>query len=213
MITDTVLQAIPRDESGKNASRRLRADGRIPASVYGEGLDAVPVSVNARELGVILRSETGRHSIFTLAIDGKDSSPVKIHELDVDPVSNKLLHMDLMRISMTSKTGVSVPLEFVGEPVGVKVDGGMLDVHMHEIDVECLPRDIPTNIKVDVSEMKIGDRLSVSDLVVDEDAITIVTDGDHLVAAVIAARQMEEPSTVAPAPEAAAPAPAETPES
>ena len=197
MITDTVLQATPREEKGKNASRRVRAAGRIPAAVYGVGLDAIPVSVNAREVGVILRSEAGRHAIFTLAIEGHDSSPVKIHQMDLDPVTNRLVHMDLMRISLTEKTTVSVPLEFVGEPVGVKQDGGMLEVHLHEVDVECLPRDIPSSLPVDVSELVIGDRLTVADIPVDEDVVTIVTEADHLVLAVTAPRLAEEPAETA----------------
>lgn len=202
MITDTVLQATPREDRGKNASRRLRADGRIPASVYGEGLDAIPVSVNARELGVILRSTTGVHSIFTLSIDGRDSSPVKIHDYDLDPVTNKLVHMDLMRISMTSRTRVSVPLQFSGDAVGVKTGGGMLEVHMHEVEVECLPRDIPAHITVDVTPLEIGDQLTVSQIAVDADAIEIMTEGDHLVCAVVGSRMVHE----TPAEEPAAPA-------
>lgn len=208
MITDTVLQATPREEKGKNAARRVRAAGRIPAAVYGVGLDAIPVSVNARDVGVILRSDAGRHAIFTLAIEGHDSSPVKIHLMDLDPVTNKLIHMDLMRISLTEKTQVSVPLEFVGEPLGVKEDGGMVEVHLHEVDVECLPRDIPASLQVDVSALAIGDRLTVADIPVDEDVITIVTDADHLVLAVTALRLVEEPAETA---EAEAPAETETP--
>lgn len=200
MITDTVLQAVPREDRGKNASRRLRADGRIPASVYGQSLDPIPVSVNARELGVILRSDSGIHSIFTLSIDGRDSTPVKIHDYALDPVTNKLLHMDLMRISMTDKTQVSVPLEFTGDPVGVRVEGGMLEVQIHEVDVECLPRDIPQHIAVDVSELKSGDQLFVRDLVVDTDNVTILADPDQLVLAITAARAVEAPAEETPTP-------------
>ena len=192
MITDTVIQAIPREECGKNAARRVRAAGRIPAAVYGVGLEAVPVSVNARELGVLLRTASGRHAIFTLAIEGHDSSPVKIHHIDVDPVTSRMIHMDLMRISLTEKTQVSSTLQFVGEPAGVKNDEGILEVHLHDIEIECLPRDIPAHIDVDVSGLGIGDRLTVGDIKVDTDVITILTDADHLVVAVIAPRMMAE---------------------
>ncbi len=199
MITDTVLQAKPREELGKNAARRVRAAGRVPAAVYGEGLDALPVSVNARELGSILRSESGRHSIFTLAIDGKDSSPVKIHRIDLDPVTNRLLHMDLVRISLTETTQVSVSLEFIGDPAGVKLDGGILEAHLHEITVECLPRDIPASIQVDVSGLVVGDHMTVRQLPVDTDTVRIVTDPDHLVLAITAPRQaVEAEETPAP---------------
>ncbi len=211
MITDTVLQAVPRDEKGKNAARRTRAAGRIPAAVYGEGLDAVPVSVNARELGVILRSEAGRHAIFTLAIDGRDTSPVKIHQMVIHPVTSKLIHMDLMRISLTEKTRVSSALNFVGEPAGVKNDGGILEVHMHEIEIECLPRDIPAHIDVDVSELQVGDHLTVAQLPIDTDVITVVTDAEHLVAAVNTPRLVEEEETEAAEGEATEEASAEEP--
>lgn len=207
MITDTVLQAVPRDEKGKNAARRTRAAGRIPAAVYGEGLDALPVSVNARELGVILRSESGRHSIFTLAIDGRDTSPVKIHQMVIHPVTSKLIHMDLMRISLTEKTRVSSTLNFVGEPTGVKDDGGALEVHLHEIEIECLPRDIPAHIDVDISELRIGDHLTVGQIQVGDD-VTVVTDSEHLVLAIVGPRLEQETEEGEATEEAAAEEPA-----
>jgi large subunit ribosomal protein L25 len=206
MITDIVLQATPREERGKNASRRLRASGRLPVAVYGEGRDAAAVSINARELGVILRSESGRHSIFTLAVEGAEDATVKIHEMELDPVTNRLVHLDLVRISLTETTRVSVPLEFVGEPVGMKLSGGMLEVHLHEIEIECLPKDIPANITIDVSNMDINDQLLVNQLPIDNDGITVITGEDHLVAVVTAPRvsvdeeaEAEETTPAAPA--------------
>ena len=198
MITDTVLQASKRDERGKNAARRLRAAGRLPVSLYGEGQEALPVSINTRELGAILRSEAGRGAIFTLAVEGGESTPVKIHTLDLDPVSNRPLHMDLVRLSMTSKTQVSVSIDFVGVPHGVRVQGGMLEAHLHEIDIECLPRDIPQGVEFDVTELKAGDSIYVRDLQVGDD-VTIVTPGDHLVAAIVAAKAEEATDEETPA--------------
>jgi len=204
MITDTVLQASKRDERGKNAARRLRAAGRLPVSLYGEGQEALPVSINTRELGAILRSEAGRGAIFTLAVEGGESTPVKIHTLDLDPVSNRPLHMDLVRLSMTSTTRVSVSIDSVGVPHGVRVQGGMLEAHLHEIEIECLPRDIPQGIEFDVTELVAGDSIYVRDLVAGDD-VTIVTPGDHLVAAIVAAKAEEV--TEDEAPPAAPPAP------
>jgi large subunit ribosomal protein L25 len=204
MITETVVEATPREEKGKNASRRLRASGQIPAAVYGGGMDAVPVAINAREIGAILRSDTGRNSIFTLNIQGHDSSPVMIKNLDVHPVTNKLVHTDLVRISLTEKTQVSVRVEFVGEPAGVKLSGGMMDVHLHEVEVECLPRDIPEQISVDVSNMELGDHIRVSDISIDTDVITLVSDPDLLVVSLLAPSAIVEAEAEAPA-EAAAP--------
>jgi len=193
MITDTVLQASKRDERGKNAARRLRAAGRLPVSLYGEGQEAIPVSINTRELGAILRSEAGRGAIFTLAVEGGESTPVKIHTLDLDPVSNRPLHMDLVRLSMTSKTHVHVPVEFTGTAHGVKVEGGMFEAHLHEVEVECLPRDIPQSIVYDVTELKAGEHVFVRDLQAG-DGVRVVTPGDHLVAAVNPAKGGDEPA-------------------
>ena len=204
MITDTVLQASKRDERGKNAARRLRAAGRLPVSLYGEGQEAVPVSINTRERGAILRSEAGRGAIFTLAVEGGESTPVKIHTLDLDPVSNRPLHMDLVRLSMTGTTRVSVSIDFVGIPHGVRVQGGMLEAHLHEIEIECLPRDIPQGVSFDVTELMAGASIYVRDLQVGDD-VTIVTPGDHLVAAIVAAKAEEV--TEDEAPPAAPPAP------
>lgn len=199
MITDTVLQASKRDERGKNAARRLRASGRLPVSLYGEGQEAVPVSINTRELGAILRSEAGRGAIFTLAVEGGESTTVKIHTLDLDPVSNRPLHMDLVRLSLTNTTRVNVSIEFIGIPHGVRVDGGMLEAHLHEVEIECLPRDIPQNISYDVTELVAGDQIYVRDLNAGDD-VTIVTPGDHLVAALVAAKAEEVvPEDEAPA--------------
>jgi large subunit ribosomal protein L25 len=204
MITETVVEATPREEKGKNASRRLRANGQIPAAVYGGGMESVPVAINARELGTILRSDAGRNTIFTLNIQGHDSSPVMIKNLDVNPVTNKLVHTDLVRISLTEKTQVSVRIEFVGEPAGVKLSGGMIDVHLHEVEIECLPRDIPEQISVDVSNMELGDHIRVSDIPVDSDAITLVSDPDLLVVSLLAPSAVVEEVVEAPA-DAAAP--------
>ncbi len=207
MITDTVLQATPREDRGKNASRRLRADGRIPVTVYGQGADPVAASINARELGAILRSEAGRHAIFTLAIDGGDETPVKIHQLDLDPVTSRVQHMDLMRISMREKTRVSVPLDFVGESFAVKSEGGMLEVHLHEIEVECLPRDVPANIPVDVSGLGLGQHLNVSDLKIENEDVEVITGADHLVVAITTPRgETESPAAEPEEPAAAEPA-------
>lgn len=198
MITDTVLQASKRAERGKNAARRLRAAGRLPVSLYGEGQEAVSVSINTRELGVILRSEAGRHAIFTLAVENGESTPVKIQTLDLDPISNRPLHMDLVRLSMMHTTRVSTRLEFTGTPEGVKIGGGMFEAHLHEIEIECLPRDIPQSIPVDVSNLGTGGLLFVRELETGPD-VTVITPGDHLVAAIVGAKGGGESADEEPA--------------
>jgi large subunit ribosomal protein L25 len=180
----------------------------IPASVYGEGEASVPVAVNARELAGLLRSETGHNTIFKLNIPGLgEPANVIIKDWQTDPVRGRLLHADLMRLSMTVVTRVSVPIVVAGEPVGVKLEGGILEINLREVEIECLPGDIPASIEVDVADLHLGKHVSVVDLKVDRTKIRVLTSEDQIVAGVIAPRLVEE---VAPAAaEAAEPAAAE----
>lgn len=197
MIKDITVNASPRDGVGKGFARRLRMQGLIPAAVYGEGNDAVAVSVNAKEIAAILRSDTGHNTIFKLAVSGStadEPANVIIKDWQVDPVKGRLLHADLLRLSMTSVTRVSVSVVTVGEPAGVKVDGGILELQLREIEVECLPGDIPENLTVDVSNLQIGDHATVADLVFDRERVKIISADEHqIVAGVLAPRMVEEP--------------------
>ncbi len=200
-MNDLTLNARLREGLGKGHSRRLRAQGMIPASVYGENTEPVAVAVNAKEVGAILRSEAGHNTIFKLAFDGAgeggDSANVIIKDWQVDPVRGRLLHIDLKRLSMTTVTQVNVPVEIVGDPEGVRLEGGLLDVQMRELEVECLPGDIPDHIKVDVSKLHIGDHVRVADLEYDRDKITVLTNEDVIIAGVLMARKAEEAATTA----------------
>lgn len=211
MIKDITINASPRDEVGKGPTRRLRASGMIPAAVYGEGGASVAVAVNAKEIANILRSETGHNTIFKLALPHSDGDPanVIIKDYQVDPVRGRLLHADLLRLSMTTATRVSVSIETVGEPVGVKLEAGILELQLRQVEVECLPGDIPENLKIDVSNLHIGDHVSVSDLVYDREKVKLLADEHQIVAGVLAPRMVEEPTPVAAAPEGEAPAAAE----
>lgn len=211
MIKDITINASPRDEVGKGPTRRLRASGMIPAAVYGEGGASVAVAVNAKEIANILRSETGHNTIFKLALPHSDGDPanVIIKDYQVDPVRGRLLHADLLRLSMTTATRVSVSIETVGEPVGVKLEAGILELQLRQVEVECLPGDIPENLKIDVSNLHIGDHVSVSDLVYDREKVKLLADEHQIVAGVLAPRMVEEPTPVAVAPEGEAPAAAE----
>lgn len=184
MITETVLQATPREKVGKGSARQLRAKGGIPVTLYGGGKDAVSVGINARELGAILRSETGRNTIFTLDVPGGDSTPVMIKQLDLDPITGRVQHADFVRIDLTEKTRVTVSVTFAGEAEGVKVSGGMLEVHSHSVEIECLPRDIPETIEADVTALIIGDHLRASELRLPEN-VTLLSDPDLLLASVV----------------------------
>jgi large subunit ribosomal protein L25 len=200
MIKDLTIEATLRDRRGKGRARQMRAEGMLPVAVYGEGLDSAAVAVNAKDIANILRSGTGHNTIFKLAIPGYEPATVIIKDYQVDPVKGKLLHADLMRLSMTTATRVSVNIEFSGEPVGVKLEGGILEIELREVEIECLPGDIPEKIRVDVSDLKLGKHVNVADLVYDREKIKMLTPSDQIVAGVLAPRMAEE----APAPEAEA---------
>lgn len=193
MIKDLTINANPRDGIGKGYARRLRANGMIPAAVYGEGKEPVAVAINAKEIAGILRSDSGHNTIFKLALPNGEGEPatVIIKDWQVDPVRGRLLHADLMRLSLTETTRVSVSIETTGEPVGVKLEGGILEIELREVEVECLPGDIPEHIRVDVSNLHVGQHATVMDLIYDREKIKVLTDEHHLVAGVIAPRLAE----------------------
>ena len=201
MIKDITVSASSREGLGKGPTRRLRAQGMIPVAIYGEGQDAVAAAVNAKELANILRSDTGHNTIFKLAFaggnGGAEPATVIIKDFQVDPVKGRLLHADLMRLSMTEVTTVSVPVEILGEPVGVKLEGGILELQLREIEVECLPGDIPEHIQLDVSNLHIGDHASVADLNYDRERIKVLVDEHQIVAGVLAPRLAEEAAPTA----------------
>jgi large subunit ribosomal protein L25 len=198
MIKDITINASSREGIGKGPTRRLRAQGMIPAALYGEGGDAVAVAVSAKEIANILRSGTGHNTIFKLALPQADGEPanVIIKDYQVDPVKGRLLHADLLRLSMTATTRVSVSVETIGEPVGVKTDGGILELQLRDIEVECLPGDIPEHLKVDVANLHIGDHVTVADLVYDREKVKLLVDQHQIVAGVLAPRMIEEVAPV-----------------
>jgi large subunit ribosomal protein L25 len=189
------LEAKPRSERGKNASRRQRAQGLVPVTVYGGGKETESANIVKHEFAALLRGH-GRNVIFTLNVDGS-ATPVKIAEMQVDPVKGTLIHMDLMRISLTEKSKFEAPVKIVGEAGGVKTDGGILEVVTHALSVRCLPGDLPSSIDVDVTPLKIGDKIKVGDLKFDG-KVEILDDTETVIATVVAPRAEE------PAPEAAA---------
>lgn len=192
MIKDLTIKASPRDGIGKGYARRLRAQGMIPASVYGGGQDAVAVAVNAKEIAGILRSDTGRNTIFKLDFDGAEPATVILKDLQIDPVKGRLMHADLLRLEMNTATRVNVSVEIIGEPVGVKMEGGILDLQTREVEIECLPGDIPEQIGVDVSHMHIGDHVTVADLIYDREKVKVLDDEQQIIAGVLAPRLVEE---------------------
>jgi large subunit ribosomal protein L25 len=205
MIKDITITASSREGIGKGPARRLRVQGMIPAAVYGEGGEASAVAINAKELATILRSSTGQNTIFKLALPHGDAEPanVIIKDYQVDPVKGRLLHADLLRLSMTTLTRVNVSIETLGEPAGVKADGGILELQLREVEVECLPGDIPQHLQVDVSNLQIGDHVTVADLVYDREKVKLFVDEHQIVAGVLAPRIEEVAPVVAVEGEAA----------
>lgn len=168
---EATLDVVKRDTRGKNEARRLRAAGRIPAVVYGTRKDAklpegIPVAVDPKELLRILHLESGANTLITLKLDGKESR-VMVKEYQLDPVSHKLLHADFYQLAMDRAITVTVPFLVKGEPKGVKLQGGVLDFVTREIQVQCLPTDIPEHIDIDASELVLHQSIRVKDLPTD----------------------------------------------
>ena len=184
------LNAKPRSDRGKNAARRLRAQGLVPVTVYGGGKEATSTVIVKREFAALMRAH-GRNMIITLNVDGA-TTPVKIAEMQLDPVKGTLVHMDLMRISMTEKSKFEISIKLVGEADGVKQGGGVMEFVTHSLAVRCLPGDLPENVEVDVSSLGIGDNLKVSDLKLDQ-KIEVLDDPETVIATVVAPRA-EEPT-------------------
>jgi len=188
-----------REERGKNAARRTRVTGMVPAVLYGGRKDSISLSVNAKQVGKILRSESGHNTIFTVQVVGGAEERAMVKDWQVDPVSGSLLHVDLLRIAMDVRMRVRVPVHTFGEPEGVKLQGGIFEMVTREVELECLPGDIPEEFKVDVSGLTIGKQLRASDLPIDPAKIKLLTDPQRVLAHVVTLK-----AEVEVAPEAAA---------
>jgi large subunit ribosomal protein L25 len=167
MATSTIeaVVATPREgKFNKNAARRVRVAGKIPAVVYGAGQDAVAVAVDPRVITKILHSDSGHNTIFDLNVEGSAVVKAMIVDWQHEPIKGALLHIDLKRIAMDKMMTVSVPIQLVGTPVGVKSQGGILEHVMREVEIECLPNDIPSHLDVDVSGLELHGVIHVSDL-------------------------------------------------
>jgi large subunit ribosomal protein L25 len=185
---EATLEAIKRESRGKNEANRLRASGRIPAVVYGTATggrqsDSIPVTVDPRSVLRILHSESGANTIITLKLDGTESS-VMVKEYQLDPITHALLHADFYRLAMDRAITVTVPVVVKGEARGVKTQGGLLDFVTREIEVECLPTDIPEHIDVDVTELLLHQSIRVRDLAVDP-RWTALSDGDTMLVHIV----------------------------
>ncbi len=205
-MKEIVVDVKSRETLGKNPSRRLRHAGLIPAIVYGAKKDPVPVVVDPKKILEIIHSESGVNTIFQLGLaDTEARRHVMIKEYQVDPVRGNLIHADFVRIQMDEVIEVDVPVQAAGEAAGVKLDGGILDHVTRQVRVSCLPGDIPEHIVIDVTPLKIGDALRVSDLP-KSDKYRILSEADVTLVVVTPPAKEE---VAAPAAEAAPAAPAE----
>jgi large subunit ribosomal protein L25 len=204
----SALDAQPRTPGTKNDARRVRREGKVPATVYGAGKQAISVSVDPRQVSRILNSRTGHNTVFDLALTGDgERTKAMIVDWQYEPIKGALLHIDLKRIAMDQKLKVNVPITLVGQPEGVKTQGGILEQIWREVEVECLPSDIPNAVELNVSELVLGMVLRVSDLPVNP-KVKFLTDPNQPVAHLITVKEEEVPTADAVAGEAAA-APAE----
>jgi large subunit ribosomal protein L25 len=204
-LEQNVLEAQPRESGNKNHARRVRREGKIPAVVYGASQDSLPVSVDPRHVLRILNSETGHNTIFDLALNGGERTKAMIVDWQYEPIKGKLLHIDLKRIAMDKVLRVSVPISLIGEAAGVKQEGGILEQMLREVEVECLPADIPSHIEVEISHLTFGVVLRVSDLPHSE-KLKFLTDANQPVAHVTSVKEEVVATPEAVAAEAAAPA-------
>ncbi len=156
MRKDITVAASPRTTRGKNEARRLRAAHRTPAVVYGVGKDAIALSVDPKDINRILHSASGHNTVFNLDVQGIENTPAMIVATQNDPVTDRLLHTDLLRIDLSKRMSVKVAVHLKGEPKGVKQQGGILEVVTREIEIECLPDEIPEHLDADVSHLMIG---------------------------------------------------------
>jgi len=183
MAQEIVMQAQLREETGKNEMRRLRKSGLVPGIIFGRSGETAQVSFEPRELDKVIHSEAGFNTIFTIDVEGlkeDNKRQVLIKEYQLDPVTHNFIHVSFYRVRADREIEVNIPIVTEGEPVGVKDQGGSLDIVMRDIQVRCLPGDIPESIHVNVTGLHIGDQVRVSELTI-PDKVELLEDTDAVV--------------------------------
>src|SRR3984893_3189997 len=198
-----IVNAAPRETGGRNAAGRVRLTGQVPAVIYGGKGGSQTLEVNAKQLGAILRSASGHNTIFKIKVADTEETAI-VKDWLVGPVKGHLLHVDLLRIAMDVRMRVRVPVHTFGEAQGVKLQGGVFEMVTREVEIECLPSDIPTEFRLDISDLMIGMQLRPTDIKVDPDKIKILTDPQRVLAHVVTLRVEEEKPAEAVAADAAA---------
>ncbi len=208
---EVTLEAVKRSGKGKNEARRLRATGQLPAVVYGaqkagDAIAPVQVAVSPKEMMRILHSASGVNTLITLNVTGESTQRVLVREFQLDPVTQHLLHADFYRVNLEKKISVQVPIVLHGEAKGVKQQDGVLEFLHKEIEVECLPSQIPEHIDIDVSDLELGQAIYVKDIAANATWIPL-SENDLMLVHIVSAKVVAEPAAdaVAAAPGAAEP--------
>ncbi|NNE99998.1 MAG: 50S ribosomal protein L25 [Pyrinomonadaceae bacterium] len=191
MAEKFVVKAEVREGRGTNFARRLRREGKIPANVYGGEGGSIAITANLKDLAAIIRSDTGANTLFSLDIEGVGESRVIFQDRQIDPVRGRLLHADLRRLAKGEKIEITVPINLIGSPIGVRDEGGLLEQQLREIRVLVLPSKIPESIDVDVEELAANESVHVSDISADDD-IEILDSPELLVASVVFVKEEVE---------------------
>ena len=198
---EAILEATARDTIGKNEARRTRKQGRVPGVLYGgDGRQTMSIAVDPRALLKILHSEAGQNSLISLKLEGAGDTRVLVKDFQLDPITHSVLHADFYRVAMDKVLQVTIPVTVHGEPKGVKQQGGVLEFIRREIEIECLPGDIPEHVEIDVSELMLHQGVRVRDVAINPKWKPL-TEGDAMLVHVIMPRAEEAP---APAEAAAA---------
>lgn len=202
---DVILEAVKRNTFGRNEAGRLRRAGQIPAVLYGGGGEGVSLAVDPKTLSKILHSKSGVNTLISLKYEGAADTRVLVKAYQLEPVGHTLLHADFYKVAMDKAIRVTVPVHLAGEAKGVKAQGGVVDFVNREIEIECLPADIPEHINADITELMLNQGIRVRDLAASASKWKAVTDGDLLLVHIV----MPKVEEVVAAPEggvAAAPA-------
>jgi large subunit ribosomal protein L25 len=194
-MPEIVVAAQNRAEIGKNHNRRLRTQGMIPGILYGEKKDAVQIAVSPKEITAILKSASGENTLFDLELGG-NRRKVILKEFQTEPIKGRLLHADFYEVALDKELDVKVHIEITGVAIGVKRDGGIIDIVTRELEISCLPTDIPDKITVDVTELEMGKHIRVSDLKLDP-KLKVMTEPGIVIVHVVAPRA-EEAAAAAP---------------
>ena len=195
MRKDITITVEPRDTRGKNEARRLRVRGMVPAIVYGTGSDPIAIAIDPKEVTGILKSGSGHNTIFDIDIQGS-KAPVMIVDWQHEPIKAKLLHVDLQRIDLSKRVVVKIPVHTHGDPVGVKIQGGQHEIITRDIEIECLPDEIPEVFNVDISGLSIGQSIRASEISL-SGSMKLISPPDAVISHVIGARATVDEATPA----------------